>query len=316
MALIRYLSIVILSSLIIMAVSSKLVNIGVRRSSVDFFGKMNAAGNRSVKVDIILAGSSRVLVQVDPKIIDSITGLQSYNYGLNLIGIKSSYNLINYALYAHPDTKLILLNIDYNMFDMEKDPYKDPFFYAYEKDFSGKFVMADPKLNFFHRLHIFDISMYDDMVKYAAIAGLISPHKILPGVYKGYFPDSSLNSFVVPPSSLMAHKTDASFTDTGMDILRQIVTLCKQKGKTLILVIAPYPKKYSPEKYIANYSAIINKVKMAADSSKVAFFDYSDNFISQDSTCFYDILHLNIKGAEMYTRLVGNDIKRSIDTAR
>lgn len=316
MPVFRYLSIVIISSLIIMAAASKLVNIGVRRSSVDFFGKMNAAGNRSLKVDIILAGSSRVLVQVDPKIIDSITRLQSYNYGLNLIGIKSSYNLIHYALSAHPDARLVLLNIDYNMFDIEKDPYKDPFFYAYEKDFPGKFVMANPKLDFFHRLHIFDISMYDDMVKYAAIVGLASPHKALTGVYKGYFPDSSLNSFVVPPPSLMAHKTDASFTDQGMNILRQIITLCRQKQKKLVLVVAPYPKQYAPEKYIANYSVIINKVKMTADSNKVPFFDYSDNFIAGDSTCFYDILHLNIKGAEIYSRLLGNDIRKSMDTAR
>ena len=316
MKLFSYLFTVIISSLILMAVCSKLANRGLKKSSVDFFGKMNAAGNPSLKVEIIMAGSSRMLVQVDPAIIDSATGLSSYNYGLNLVGIKTCYNLINYAITAHPESKAVLLNIDYSMFNIDKDPYKDPFFYAFENKSPNFFIMSDPKLNFFHRLHIFDITMYDDMAKYAAINGLVNPDRILNDSYKGYVPNVTDKGFEVPPPSFLKNKTTNIFTKRDLGILQDIISLCNKSGKKIVLVIAPYVTRYAPQLHLNNYGILYDKIKQIAANNSVPLLDYSDCAISQNDSAFYDFLHLNVKGAKLYSTMLAADLRKITDSLK
>ena len=143
MKLIKYFFIVILSSAAIVGIASWVIKKGLRKSNVDFFGKMNAAGDTMKDVNIILVGSSRTLVHLNPEIIDSITGLNSYNYGLNAVTIRTCYNIIHYALKKQQHAKLVVLNIDYSMFGLKADPYKDPYYYPFEKD-DDSLIMGYP----------------------------------------------------------------------------------------------------------------------------------------------------------------------------
>ena len=198
MKLFKYLGIVILSAVAIAGISSWLVNKGLKKSKVDFFGKMNAAGDTTMKIDILLVGSSRTLVQIDPVIIDSVTKLQSYNYGLNAATVKTCFNVIKYGLFKQSAAKAVVLNIDYSMFDTGKDPYKDPFFYPYQNELPGLLINDSGLNNRIHQAKVFDIAMYDDMAKYAAIDGFIRPNRIVSGLYKGFYPHMAENDFIEP----------------------------------------------------------------------------------------------------------------------
>ena len=308
MKLYKYLLFVIIASLAISGVSSFLMRKGLKRSSVDFFGKMNAAGNEKERTDIFLIGSSRTLVQADPVIIDSITGLSSFNYGLNAITVKSCYNILRYAVLKHPGARLAVFNIDYNMFSPLKDPYKDPFYYAYEPAVPSLLMSDSGVRKQIHRIGIFDICMYDDMAKYAAISGFISPGKKITGMHKGYLLQPQREAFEVPDAANLA-KRAAPFSEGGIQILSEATEICERHQIIPVFVIAPYPQEYSPQNYITNFDMIIGRVKALAARKNISLLDYRNIPLTNDLSYFYNVNHLNIKGARIYSTLLANDLK-------
>ncbi|MBK8495624.1 MAG: hypothetical protein IPL50_11770 [Chitinophagaceae bacterium] len=265
---------------------------------------MNAASDTGKHTNILIIGSSRALVHLDTRIIDSVTGWHSYNYGLNAVTIKTCFNVSKYALHYQKKAKLVILNIDYNMFDISIDPYKDPYYYPFEKKLQG-FLMTDSTTKRdIHRLHLFDISLYDDFVKYAAIDGLIRPGRKVEGVYNGYYPHQNLTDFIEPAEELMK-KGEINIAESGISILHDIVELCKERNVKLAFVTVPYYKNTS-------LVIIINWKKGfpgIAKQNGILFLDCTALPIITDKTYFYNGNHLNARGAAVYTTIVADTIK-------
>jgi hypothetical protein len=309
MQLIKYIAIILSVSLLLSTAATWLTNKGLRQSGVDFYGKINAAGKPGNSTNLLLVGSSRVLKQLDPKIIDSATGYNSFNYGLNSGTIKTWYNLIDYNLHFNKNVKLVILNVDYYMFDIADDPYKDAYYYPFEKQASGLVLNSSGTVNLVHQLKIFDIALYDDYAKYAAIDGWLRPGRILSGVYKGYYPNTQLNNFETIANFGTSHKK-ITVTQTGFGLLNSCISLCKKNNIKLVLVMAPYFKQYAPEKYFTNFIAVVDSVKAVANQSNIPCYDYSTMSIADDQQYFYNTNHLNSKGAAVYTKAVADTIKK------
>jgi hypothetical protein len=308
MQLAKYFLIVILASILVVASASWIVNKGLSRSHVDFFGKLNAAEDTTTHTNLLLVGSSRILMQANPSVFDSITGLRSYNFGLNAGTIKTCYNVIRYALHFQKKVKAVVLNIDYYMFDISHDPYKDAYYYAFENKASGLLFNDSGKTRILHRLRFLDVSLYDDFVKYAAIDGWLRPNRVVSGQFKGYFPHQTVNDFE-PPKDEPSEKVRAPFSETGIRILKDCFDLCRQNDVKLVLVLAPYYKQWAPEKYYSNFHFIIDRVKETARQHGIPFYDYTPMELSGDRSCFYNVNHLNRKGATRYSAAVADSLK-------
>ncbi len=305
MRLPKYITTVVLVSLALAAITTIIVNLGLQRSSIDFYGKINTVNNPSEDINILLAGSSRTLTNVNPRIIDSVTHLTSYNAGLNAATIKTCYNIISLAIQNQPHLKTIVLNVDYNMFQPERDPYKDPYYYAYTYANNNIILTDSNTANKLHKLKIFDITAYDDYVIYASLRGLISSKSSNDN--KGFMPHTQ-TGFVVPDTSLIPKGYELP-SKKGEIIFRKIIALCKAKKIILILVIAPFVKRYAPVLYISNYNTIINRIKEIALQNQVTFTDYSSTKIADDTSCFFNSWHLNLKGSGLYSLQVANSLK-------
>jgi len=309
MKLIKYIATIFFASLLLSIAATWLTNKGLRKSGVDFYGKINAAGKAGNSTNLLLVGSSRVLKQVNPEIIDSVTGYNSFNYGLNSGTIKTWYNIIDYSLRLNKNVKLILLNVDYYMFDITGDPYKDAYYYPFEKQVPGLILNSSGTINLVHQLKVFDIALYDDYAKYAAIDGWLRPNRILDGVYKGYYPNRQLNNFETI-ANFKSGNDKISVTQTGLKLLDSCISLCKKNNIKLVLVMAPYFKQYSPAKYFTNFNAVIDSVKELADKSSIPFYDYTTLSIADDQQYFYNVNHLNSRGAAVYTQAIADTIKK------
>jgi uncharacterized membrane protein len=309
MPLIKYFLIIIISAGILSLCATAVVNKGLTRSGVDFYGKINAATDASKNTSLLIVGSSRALVHLDPYILDSVTGLNSFNYGLNSGSVKTWYNLIKSAVNFQPNVKAIILNVDYSMFDPEKDPYKDAYYYPVEKKIPGLMFYDSGKVDLMHRAVLFDISLYDDYAKYAAIDGWLRPGRVSPGVYKGYYPyQEQRNNFNTIPQ-LDTAKKEVVFSSGGVKIFNDFIYLCKQKNIKLICVMAPYYKKYTPEKYCTNFFTITDSIRKISQKNNIPFFDLSNTKIAWEKDYFFDINHLNKKGASVYSLAVADSLK-------
>ena len=307
MKLIYYYSIVIVSSLCVSFAAGWVIKKGLQKSGVHFYDKMNAARDINNKTEIILAGSSRTLYQLNPKVIDSVTGLNSFNFGLNAASIKTSCNVIRYAIQHLSSSKLVVLNIDYSMFAVDKDPYKDPYYYPYENDTAAFIMNNTGQMNTLHKLKLFDISLYDDYVKYAGIDGLLRPRRKQPGEYKGFLPHYELHDFEAPGLDFL-YKRNIPVSEKGFELLKTIIDLCKQNNKQLVLVLAPYANTYFPTKYIDNYYDIINNTDSIALQNNIPFFKYTNLPFANDNGYFYNTNHMNIRGADIYSKMLAIDI--------
>lgn len=303
MRLFKYISAVVIISTVLAAVSTVIINRGLKRSSIDFYGKINAVNNPHMAINILLVGSSRTLTNINPRIIDSVTNLRSYNAGLNAAKIKTCYNMVASAIQNQPELKAVVLNVDFNMFHPEIDPYKDPYYYAYTSENKNIMLTENSKANKIHRLKIFDVTAYDDYVTYAALRGLAgntdfsNSNGFIPHPEQGF----TIDTTVIP-------KGDQPYTKTGEDIFKSLIALCKAKHVCLMMVIAPYVKERGPWLNINNYSQIIEKVKNIATQNQVPFFDYSLSDIGNDTSYFYNSWHLTLKGANTYSILLANSI--------
>jgi L-2-hydroxyglutarate oxidase LhgO len=76
------------------------------------------------------------------------------------------------------------------------------------------------------------------------------------------------------------------------------------------MVMAPYYKKQSPEKYYSNAIEIVNTIEQTAKQNNVPFFNYTSMSFANDEQYFYNMNHLNSKGAALYTQAVADSVKK------
>lgn len=312
MQLVRYFFTVGIVVILITAFVTRFTNKGLRQSHVDFYGKMNAAFDSTKQTNALLVGSSRVLFHLDPKIIDSVTGLNSYNLGLNAASIKTCFNIISGAIKSQKQLKVVVLNIDYNIFSIKQDPYKDAYYYPFENE--GLYVkMTDSgSVSLIHKIKILDVSLYDDYVKYAAIDGLLRPKRVLQ-YYKGYVPHLELNDFKNKLNSATG-KNEIIYSAEAFEVFKQCIAICKQHTVKLIMVMAPYFKDQSPEKYFTNAAEFINTIKQTAKQNDIPFYNYTNMSVAGKQEYFYNVNHLNIRGATLYTQAVADSLKKYLES--
>ncbi len=205
-------------------------------------------------------------------------------------------------------------NVFFSMVDADKEKaFKyEVLFFGVEEVRAGYIENAEAKnipWYFVKKKPGFDIALYDDYAKYAAIDGWLRPGRVLTGVYKGYYPNSQLNNFETL-TNFGTSKKLISVTQTGLQLLESCISLCKKNNVKLVLVMAPYFKQYSPEKYFTNFNAVVDSVKTVANQSDIPFFDYTKMSIVDKKQYFYNFNHLNSLGADVYTKAVSDTIKK------
>jgi len=86
---------------------------------------------------------------------------------------------------------------------------------------------------------------------------------------------------------------------------------CDDKNISVILVYPPVYKE--GQKFITNRDEIINYYKYYSKKNNILFLDFSNDPISYKKQYFYNSVHLNKKGSELFTNELINRIKSQID---
>ena len=98
-------------------VANKIVSEGNKRYSIHNHQKLEFIINDTTYCDILFIGSSRVHTSINPKVIDSITGLRSFNAGIEGAGFTEFKMIFETYLLSHPAPKKIILGLDDDSFD-------------------------------------------------------------------------------------------------------------------------------------------------------------------------------------------------------
>lgn len=239
---------------------------------------------------IIFMGSSRCSHHYIPSIISENLNTTCYNCGIEGNGIITMYGLLNTILeYNTPD--IIVYDIIYG-YDLQKNDnlkYLGNLKYLYNnKGVKSIFEEIDKKETY---------KMYSSMYKYNSktlqlIADNINPKTENENGYKpmygcmNYEPTKKQGEIVYDPIKL--------------NYIEQFILKCSNKTK-LIFTTSPY--------YLPSDDQIYDPIRNLCKKYSIPFLEHhNDSTFTHAKKYFADPVHLNHEGAQMYTKIITEEI--------
>jgi len=286
-----------ISLLVIMTVVDYAYSYIIRKSNYELVESWEELMEGKISADIVALGSSRTFVQVVPEILDSVSGVNSYNLGMD--GSHINRQVLKYELFRQRNTKpkVIVQNID--AFTMSyKIGYGMEQFFPY-------FWYPDVRRTFFPSEPFSFGDKYIPMYRYHGYNPEMFVHRYPRSLRKGYSERNykwdgrayNLQKAIVFKSS-----------DTTLCMFDRYLRKAKEEDVQVIFVYAPL--YYGATEKIINIDEMYSLYQSLADKYEIPILDYSDMWICHDTTYFYNAMHLNKTGAEIFTDSLANDIKR------
>jgi hypothetical protein len=262
--------------------------------------------------DLVFLGGSRTRQHIDPAIIDSITHLKAFNLSIDAAGIVECNMLLTKYLQYHPRPRFLFLTIDLNMFDLG---YSQPYitdYIDYLNDTVVKRCLSPYRLAYRSKI----VQDYYKFLKFFSVNDRDKNNLLFPGKTDQSPKKAAINDGFKPQSSGWDKKTENRTTVTyhwsqgGIDLLKSMVDNCHKDSIRVIFLYSPF---YLPSKYlITNYDSAFQMVSNLSKQMNIPFFDYQKLPICDSINYFGAAIHLNYKGAEIYSAYLANDIKNKI----
>lgn len=282
-----------LSIVFVLAVCADIcVSHTLRHSKNQMYVGWNDIYNDTTHYDLVINGNSRALQHFNPYILDSLLLINTYNLGMN--GSMINRQIIKYDKYCelHGEPKYLLQNID--LFTMastmgyEREQFFPYFFYDRDLmqtvDKFEHFTFAEKYLPYCRYMGI-DIRPQDD------------------GLYKGYKgKDNPWNG-----TDFLEQKNIALEKDSLM--LRMFDNFLEKQIQTGIHIIFVYsPMYHGVIDKCPNMNKMYNMYDSIASKYDIPILNYFEMPICYDTTYFYNAIHLNRIGAEIFTTHLAQDV--------
>lgn len=246
-----------------------------------FREKMAYLYDSAARHDMLLLGSSRMYRHADPRVIDSLCHVNSYNLGMEGLNIVELRMMLYVSIEKSKVPRMLVMNVDPSSFEVNAPYYgfTDLLGYA-ARDTMIYRVMASVQDVYKHKWKY----PFYQLQKYMAINDGFKLDAFLEGTekyrrrvqplqaggcppieYKGFSPEcDGYHELFVPPFSEPCQAR-------AFDLLRDIIHVCKQHGVKLVLVTAPMYKGYN--NVFLNADSILSKVSTLAREENTPYFN-------------------------------------------
>jgi len=261
-----------------------------------------------INSDVIILGNSRVCAHIDTKILDSVLNVDAYNLGMD--GYTFNMQNLEYQLfekYGNSKPRLLIQNADFNTLQRLNYIYDITPFYAFihepllKKELSNFIGLSALRLS----LPLISLNTKAALKGFAELFGL--SHYVEEG-YKGY----KGQDLKWDGSGLAERLSDDSlayFIDpTIVREMDEHLARCKANGIEVVLLFSPEYCKLT--EYVKNKDEIFNIYRSFSEKYDFPFLDYSSDSLCYDTTYFFNAMHLNRTGAELFTIKLANDLKK------
>ena len=251
----------------------------------------------NVHADVIALGSSRGWVQIDPRIIDSVLCVNSYNLGID--GSEINRQVQKYEIFRkrNPKPRLIIQNIDVWSLGYTIGYEKEQFFpFLWDRDIRKTFYRTEP---------FTWGEKYIPFFRYHGMNPMLFFHRSPRTLYKGYQGQVGVwnGEAFEQQETIIFHVNDTT--------LRMFDSFLDQAEEDSVKVVFVYAPLFSgATEKISNRDLMYETYRKLADKHSIPVLDYTDMWICRDTAYFYNAMHLNKTGAEIYTDSLANDLKR------
>jgi len=283
----------------------------LKQSREGEFGVWNDIYNGKVNSDIVVYGSSRAMVHIDPEIVSDSLHTTCYNLGINGHNFWLTYLRHKELLKYNKKPKLIIHSIDVFTLTKRVDLFNSDQFLPYmmnNRDVED--AISSYKGFGFYDYHL-PLLRYSG--RYKTIGGIfkymLHPTASDSGRYRGF---SAQNH----PWNDDLERAKRKFADFRVDLDTASINLfdkyireCIANGIEIVFVYTP--EYIEGQEFVKNRREILETFKNFADKYNLGYFDYSADTISYQQKYFYNASHLNKEGAELFTAKLVNDLKRN-----
>ncbi len=299
-----------MAPLVVLAfIADRYINNTLKTSKTGDYAVWNDILEGKVDADIVIYGSSRAWLHLNPKIIEDSTGLNTYNLGIDGHNFYMQYLRHDLLLKYDKPPSTIILSLDNFTFDKKKELYNPEQFLPY----LGNKEILDATKTYFG----FDYYDYKlPLVRYAgkkdalknALKIMLKPSLNYIDRYKGYSGQDLIWNNDLDRAMAIQKTYVQHFDSATISLFDQFLRETRDRKIEIIMVYSP--EFIGGQQFVSNRKQVFAIYDSFARKYQIPFFDYSTDSMSQNKDYFYNSQHLNSNGANIFTRKVIHDIKR------
>lgn len=286
---------------------------GLRRNQEGEFAKLRQAFLEPHPCDILILGSSRAECQFVPQIIDSATGLHTFNIGMTGATLPFIRTSLEAYLVNSPAPKYAVLNLDlHSLGDNWDTVYKFPRYFAYleNEKLRGGLQQRDPRFPYFRYLAPYSMPYFSAHYLDASLNGWTGRSSSFDSAYdEGFTPClpapglGDYDTLHLPPVNTLLSPAMTAELDS-------ISAICKKNHIQLLLVISPLHQAQASGVYGQN----CYRIRRFAQEKFIPLFDMGEMPIIHDQSYYADPAHLNRSGALYFSRIFSASLAQYIHT--
>lgn len=274
------------------------------------YSTWNTILESKVNSDIVIYGNSRAWVQFNSTMIKDSLLVPTYNLGIDGHGFWLQYLRHKMLLEYNKKPKLIIISVDMFSLEKRKDLYNYEQFLPYmlwNAEIKKATIDYDGFKSFDYDLPL--TRYYGKTEALETAIRFFSGHLSNPICrIKGYQGQDESWNTDFDKAKLTMKNYEVKTDPETIILFEKFIVDCKQQGIQLIFVNAP--EYIEGQKYIKNRGEILAIYAKFSKQNQIPFYDYSNDVICYQKKYFYNSVHMNKTGAELFTAKLIDTLKQ------
>lgn len=283
-----------------------IISTGLRQTEDYRFQSWTDIVDSKINADVLIMGNSRAFSHYSTGIIDSVLNVNSYNLGIG--GHPFNVQYLKYKLYEKYNVKpkLIVQNIDFSTLNSSKIGHEREQLFPFV--FDG--LLNHYLVNFgYNRLELtlplYRYFGYQMVIKNGMFEYFGIKHYNLQPSYKGYRPEQGKwDGSELEKLSIIKPSMD----QTTIRLFDEYLLYCKKNNIKVVFVNTPV--YYKATRKLANKVKFNSLIYSFSKKYNIPYMDYTNDSLCYDTSYFTVAVHLNKKGAELFSLKLSNDLKK------
>ena len=276
------------------------------------FSVWNDLYTGKINSDIVIYGSSRAWLHIDPTMMQDSLKITTYNLGINSHNFWLEYFRHTLLLKYNKKPALIIHTLGMATVEKREDLYNaDQFlpYMLYNKEMEDAIIGYKGYTDSDFKIPLLRYYGKRDAI-FNVMSFCLNPSNNPVKRIKGYEAVTDLSWH----NDLDKAKKKMKFYQVKIDtvtinLFEKYLADCNKEGVKMLLLYTP--EFIDGQRFTNNREEVINIFKQMSDKYNVPFFDYSNDSMSFQKKYFFNAEHLNILGADLFTQKLIDTLKQS-----
>lgn len=270
----------------------------------------------TVNAELLIHGPCEPLWMIDPKQLDSLTNLDSYNLALSHSNFADNLLHLNFYLKNNKPPEYMLLYVTPESLDERFNTFNTYRFTAHLGDSLVNRICKefDPAFYRWHQIPFMRHAYYSNFINFKAVQGLkhrLSNRKV-PFHPTGYEPPI-VQAWHYQFDELIEfypERTTFVWSDRREKYLRRLLDFAKKKGIKVILYESPVFKKSMVHQL--NRGEFVERIQAIAKEKDLPYWVFDDLEMANDVSNFFSTLNTTTKGSVLFTDTLGKHFREQL----